>query len=188
MALTDEENFLTPSAPETHRCIFFPVLERQSCQRPKGPLLPGVFFWRLAHPGGDRTRANTRCTETVLFTPRKQLACAWPLYHTISGGDVFTFCFPFPLFARSLGSSQHGFWGSLVHCKRSGGADPSEGNEASRSLGFFLIYQAFSAAAWLLFCQLILQLPFLNEQIRLALAGCAKDAPAAPELLGSSGF
>ena len=51
-----------------------------------------------------------------------------------------------------------------------------------------LIYREFSAPPWLLFSLLILPLSFLNEQIRLALAGRAKDALAAPELLGSSGF
>lgn len=50
-----------------------------------------------------------------------------------------------------------------------------------------LIYQVFSAAPWLLFSPLILPLSFPNEQT-LALAGHAKDAPTAPELLGSSGF
>lgn len=37
MVLTDEENFLTPAAPET------PFLEGQPCQQPKGALLLDFF-------------------------------------------------------------------------------------------------------------------------------------------------
>jgi len=133
------------------------------------------FLLALAHPAG--TGANACCTESVVSTPKKQLSCAWPLYHTQKRVDVFLSCFPLPLFTRSVGNSWCRFWGVSVYFRRTGCADPSESNEAS---SWFLMYWVCSAAPCLLFSMLILPLSFLNEQIRLALAGHAMDALALP--------
>lgn len=76
MMLTDEENFLTPTALETrHRIFSFP--RKAAVPTSKRSFAPW-FLPALAHPAGDRTGANACCTETMLFIPKKQLACAWP--------------------------------------------------------------------------------------------------------------
>lgn len=130
MVLTDEENFLTPTALETRHCIFsFP--RKAAVPTSKRSFAPW-FLPALAHPAGDRTGANACYTETMLFIPKKQLACAWPPVPCQTRGGCIYLLVPFPLFTRSVGVSRCMFWGGLVYCKKMGSADPSENNEASR--------------------------------------------------------
>lgn len=88
-------------------------------------ILCSLVLQALAHPVGDQTGANVHCTETVVFTPRKQLVHS-PYAIPDWGGCIYLL---FPLFVRIVGVSQCRIWGSEL---QKGVADPSENDEASK--------------------------------------------------------